>query len=150
MANVFSAVVILVTVTAGGWYALRATPSPMAYQGPTLEELDTLGQYLEPGEAAPEVEDYEMFIPAQGSIPRDPGPMPGPAPVRERRLSAILVVGDQPIAIIDDQRVTAGTTLPGGTVVADIDRTEVLLREPDGSLRTLSLSASEPRGSNDF
>ena len=83
-----------------------------------------------------------MFIPAMESVRPRFLPPATAEPPQPRRLSAILVIGGEPIAIIDDQQVRRGSVLPGGTQVVDIDRAGVVLREPDGRQRTLRLSAS--------
>lgn len=83
-----------------------------------------------------------MFVPASEALPSRRSSAPLSEPPQPRRLSAILVIGSEPIAILDDQQVRAGSVLPGGTEVVGIDRSGVTLREPDGRQRTLRLSES--------
>jgi hypothetical protein len=153
----FSVGLVLALVGTALWYGIRPTSVPSAFVGPSFEELDSLSRYLAPLSRylapvgpAPDVEDYEMFVPAGELVPT---PLPGPAVTEAappatlpHRLTAILVVGDQPTAIIDDRQVWTGSVLPGGTEVVAIDRSQVVLRGPDGSRRTLRLSENEQLG----
>lgn len=140
--DLFTVGVVIALLGTAIWYSVRPRSVPVAFAGPTAEDLDTLSRYLQPLPPAPEVESYDMFIPATESLPPRFVPPATAEPPQPRRLSAILVIGSEPIAIIDDQQVRQGSILPGGTQVVDIDRTGVTLREPDGRQRTLRLSAS--------
>jgi hypothetical protein len=146
LSEVFSAGLVLALLGTALWYGVRPTGAPAAFVGPSAEELDSLSRYLQPVPPAPDVEEYDMFIPAMEAAPGAAGPPPEPAGPAPRRLTAILVVGSDPIAIIDDLQVRTGTVLPGGTQVVAIDRSGVVLREPNGSQRTLRLSATDQLG----
>ena len=144
LAEAFSIVIVLALVATAVWFGVRPTAAPVAFVGPSPEELDSLSKYLQPVEAAPEIDNYDMFVPAGEAaiFPLPPSAAAEEAAPRSRRLTAILTVGDRPIAIIDDEQVTAGAVLPGGTEVVEIGRSEVTLREPNGSRRTLRISAN--------
>lgn len=121
----------------------RSTRSPAASL-PPLEELDSLAAYQEPVEPAPTLDEYAAFIPAR--IPAQSRPFPDietapPAPEPELRVTAILVVGARPVAIINDEAVGLGGRLPGGGSVVAIERDHVIVRAPDGTRRTLRLPA---------
>ena len=109
---------------------------------PTPEHLDSLARYLQPVQPAARLDDYGMYIPADEPPPyqagvRDADP-PRAAP--DWRVSAIIIAGDRPIAIIDDQTVSSGSTLPDGSVIEAIERDHVVIREPNGVRHRLSLT----------
>lgn len=143
-------VIALALVVTALWYALRPTEPPPAYAGPSRLELDSLARYLGPVPPAPPLDDYDMFVPAGEPLPAPRAAPPAPVVRTTYRLSAILVVGDRPMAIIDDQQVRTGSTLPGGTQVVEIDRSQVVLRDPDGFRRTLRLTPTGRMESNDL
>lgn len=142
-ANLVTTAMVGTLIATGMFYAFRDESVAPAAGGPQLAELDSLSRYLGPVPPAPDIESYDMYLPASG-----PDPMYLPSieayaePPRPRRLSAIMRVGDRPIAIIDDQQVVSGTVLPGGTVVVRIDPTEVVLRETSGREHSLELSGN--------
>ena len=140
--DAFSLALVVALVATALWYGMRPAAPAVAFAGPTIQDLDTLARYLVPVPPAPAVDEYDMFLPAASAPVRRTSSSLPPEPPQPRRLSAILLIGSEPIAIIDDQQVRRGATLPGGAQVVSIDRTGVLLREPDGSQRTLRISAS--------
>ena len=111
----------------------------------TLAELDSLSVYLAPSAPAPVLDEYGAFLPAleaepssppDGSPPEESGPPPS-----DYAVTAIVTGGSRPLAIIDDATVAPGATLPDGARVVSIDTDRVVLRHPDGTLRTLRLKA---------
>lgn len=133
--------VAAVLLAVAAWWTLRPTETPVIAGWPTPEELDSLVPYLAPVAAAPRIDDYGAFLPAATApAPAAPRPAPLGAPAPEWRLSAVLITGDRPIAIIDDAPVGLGARLPDGSVVVAIEREQVVLRAPDGTRRTLRLS----------
>ena len=122
---------------------LRADASPTAAGTiPTPEHLDSLGRYLQPVRPAPRPDDYEIFFPAEDR-PLPQAGWPDAEPPREaptRRVSAIIIAGSRPIAIIDDQTVAPGSTLPDGSIVESIEREYVVIRAPNGVRHRLSLT----------
>ena len=127
--------------------AIALANSPPAPAGPTpvltAAELDSLGVYLGPSAPAPVLDEYGAFLPAlEEEPPRNAGPAPaaGPPPT-DYAVSAIVTGGSRPLAIIDDAAVAPGATLPDGARVVSIEKDHVVLRHPDGTLRTLRLKA---------
>lgn len=57
-----------------------------------------------------------------------------------RRLSAILVANDRPVAVVDDEVVGVGDVLRDGARVSRIQSDRVFLIEKDGKWRTLTLA----------
>lgn len=110
---------------------------------PSAVELDSLAGYLAPAAPAPEFDSYAVFIPARPSILEPPitnAPEAAPPPAR-LELSAILIAGARPVAVINDEAVGAGTRLDDGSVVVDIQRDHVIVRTPSGGNRRLTLTA---------
>lgn len=127
-----------------GW-AMQRAPEPPPSQWPAPEEIDSLSRYLAASEAAPSIDDYAVFLPAEAA-PRvwiPPVTVSEPERLTELRLSAILIAGNRPLAIINDRHVRPGETLDGGAVVVSITRDRVVVRERSGTIRTLRL----PNGS---
>lgn len=110
---------------------------------PSAVEMDSLARYLAPAEPAPSLDDYAVFIPARPE-PRDYDPPPQ-ASVEEPgavwRLSAILIAGARPVAIINDEAVAPGAELSDGSRVLTIERDHVVIRAPNGARRRLFLTA---------
>lgn len=138
----FLGVLVVAMIGLGGFYLVRSKSAPDAFGGVALADLDSLSRYLEPVPPAPEIENYEMFLPAREFVPVTRPPIFSEPP-QPRRLSAIMVIGQRPIAIIDDQQVSEGEMLPGGTIVVDITPVGVTLREPNGTQRTIQLPAEQ-------
>lgn len=111
-------------------------PSPSRWPAP--EELDSLSRYLVAGEAAPRLDDYAVFLPA-ADAPVRWNPPTAPEPMSDLRLTAILITGGRPMAIVNDRHVRPGQTVEGGAVVVSIARDHVVVRERNGILRTLRL-----------
>jgi hypothetical protein len=61
-----------------------------------------------------------------------------------RRLTAILVANDRPVAVIDNEVVGLGDSLRGGARVSRIQSDRVFLIEKDGKWRTLTLAPGRP------
>ena len=120
-------------------FASRTVAAP-AERLPSAEELDSLSRYLAPGEPAPGLDSYAVFIPAGPELAAPAPPAPAP-PQATLELSAILISGARPIAIINDEAVGAGTRLEDGSTVLEIQRDHVIVRRPDGTSRRLTLSA---------
>ena len=59
---------------------------------------------------------------------------------RTRRLTAILVADNRPVAVIDDEVVSVGDVLRDGARVARIQEERVFVVEKNGKWRTLTLS----------
>lgn len=131
---------VLITVR-----SLTSRASELPASGiPSAAELDSLAGYLTPVPPAPEFDSYAVFIPATPSTlePLITGPTPQPAPPPTRlELSAILIAGARPVAVINDEAVGAGTRLEDGSVVVDIQRDHVIVRTPSGNNRRLTLTA---------
>lgn len=120
-------------------WSIRREPARPSVASASLEELDTLRRYSRPVEAPPQVDDYEAFLPAEASsepVPRE-GIREAPLP----RLSAILISGAQPLAIIDDRTVRGGERLEHGWEVVSIGSDHVVLRDSFGTLRTVRLGS---------
>jgi hypothetical protein len=126
---------------AGVWFAIRPTEAPAAFTGPTPQELDSLRRYLEPVPPAPEPDDYQMYLPALDG-PRALSRAAPPSSYPSRRVSAILFAGGQPLAIVDDQQVREGSPLSAGARVVSIQRDHVIVREADGTQRTLRVAGN--------
>lgn len=105
---------------------------------PEVAELDSLTRYLAPVEPAPRPDDYGAFIPARPA-PASPRPR-AREPATTLRLSAILIAGDRRVAIINDRDVRQGDRVGPDAVVLSIGRDHVVIRERDGSPRTLRLT----------
>ena len=121
-----------------GW-AMRRAPEPPPSQWPAPEEIDSLSRYLVPGEPAPRMDDYTVFLPAEAAPRVWLAPTSEPETLTDLRLSAILIAGDRPLAIINDRHVRPGQTLENGVVVVSIARDRVVVRERSGTVRTLRL-----------
>lgn len=139
-----SAVVAICLLLLGiGISALRAPePGGVAAAWPSPAELDSLERYLTPVAPAPRVDDYAAFLPAAAAprIPVREESVGVEAPRMAWRLSAILITGERPLAIINDQQVRPGEPLPGGARVLSIGRDHVVIRESDGTQRTVRIS----------
>lgn len=123
--------------------AVRRPPAPPLAERPVPagEEIDSLSRYLGPVAPAPAVDDYDAYLPAA---------LPPPRPLRREepagdtfeperwRLSAIMISGERPLAIINDRQVRTGEQLDGALVLT-IERDRVVLRRRDGSRHTLRL-----------
>ena len=135
-------------VVIAGCIALLATtvwaagrdPEPPPSHWPAPEELDSLSRYLVAGEAAPRLDDYAVFLPAADAPVRwNPPAATEPEPMADLRLTAILITGGRPLAIVNDRHVRPGQAVDGGAVVVSIARDHVVVRERNGMLRTLRL-----------
>ena len=127
--------------------ALASSAPAPAGPGPviTAGELDSLSVYLAPSAPAPVLDEYGAFLPAVEASPAVPaGPLPAGAagpPATEYAVTAIVTGGSRPLAIIDDATFAPGATLPDGARIVSIEKDQVVLRHPDGTLRTLRLKA---------
>lgn len=125
---------------------MNRAPEPPPSQWPAPEEIDSLSRYLVASEPAPRIDDYAVFLPAEAA-PRvwlpPIGSISEPEQLADLRLSAILIAGNRPLAIINDRHVRPGETVDGGGVVVSIARDRVVVRERSGTIRTLRL----PNGS---
>ena len=136
-------------VLLAGAIAVANTPSAPELSSPPLgaAELASLSVYLLPAEPAPLLDQYGAFLPAleplapAASADEGIGASTLPEQALPRNVSAIVAGGPKPLAIIDDATVSAGTLLPGGARVVSIQPDHVLVREADGTLRTLRLKA---------
>lgn len=137
-----AACVVLVAIAA--WQLRARDAAPTETSLPSPEALDSLEPYLKPVAAAPRLDDYTAFVPA--AAPPTPvgaplSPPAAPAPRVDWRVSAILVAGGRPTAILNDESVGVGARLADGTRVEAILQDRVIIRAPDGTRRTLWLSA---------
>jgi hypothetical protein len=111
-------------------------------------ELDSLASYTGPMPPAVAFDEYDAYLPA--ALPPPPPPRPSaaepidPVDPARWRLSAILITGGRPLAIINDRQVRAGERLDGAEVLT-IERDRVVLRHRDGSRHTLRLNDSFER-----
>ena len=123
--------------------SLRArAPEEVAMELPSAVEMDSLSRYLAPSAPAPRLDDYAVFLPAPAPArvaPSQPA-LADPDP-SAWQLSAILIAGPRPVAIINDQAVAAGAELADGSRVLSIERDHVVIRAPNGARRRLSLTA---------
>lgn len=119
-------------------WAMGREPAPPHSGFPAPEELDSLSRYLVPGEPAPRLDDYAVFLPAAGAPERWIEPTEA-EPLADLRLSAIIITGGRSLAIVNDRHVRTGQTVEGGAVVVSIARDHVVVRERNGILRTLRL-----------
>jgi len=62
----------------------------------------------------------------------------------ERRLTAILIADNRPVAVINDKVVEVGALLPDGARVSSIQADRVWVVEKTGKWRMLTLSAGTP------
>jgi hypothetical protein len=62
-----------------------------------------------------------------------------------RRLTAILVADDKPVAVVDDQVVAVGASLKDGARISAIRDNKVFLVEKDGKWRVLTLATGAGR-----
>ena len=109
---------------------------------PDAVELDSLSRYLAPVAPAPRLDDYAVFLPARRPARFAPEPEPAQEPPASSwELSAIMIAGVRPVAIINDEAFVAGARLPDGAVVLQIERDHVVIRAPNGTRRRLVLSA---------
>lgn len=128
------------------WALARPIAELPPTQLPHPEELDSLSRYLSVAAPAPRLDDYGAFVPARRIEPL-PAPLPpvaepvAEAPTPSWQLSAILIAGGRPVAVIDDQAVAPGGRLPDGSVVLAIETDHVLLRSPGGRQHRLTLRA---------
>lgn len=134
---------LLVALTAR---SLRSRPSAeAAMEVPSAVEMDSLSRYLAPAAPAPRLDDAAVFLAAPTRVAATALPVGAPGPVDPDpsvwKLSAILIGGPRPIAIIDDQPVTAGGELADGSRVLSIERDHVVIQAPNGARRRLSLTA---------
>lgn len=130
---------LLVALAVAAW--TDRTPAVAEAPWPSAAELDSLTAYLAPSAPAPRVDDYAAFVPApHASLAAPPANAPAAAQT-EVQLSAILIAGARPMAIINDQTVLPGARLEGGAVLLSIEPDHVLIREPDGSRRRVFLTA---------
>lgn len=110
----------------------------------TTAELDSLSAYLSPSAAAPALDEYGAFLPAVASerpVDDPYSPSKEPAPEREWSVSAIVTGGARSIAVIDDVTIRSGAILSDGSRVVAIGIDHVILRDRNGTLRTLRLKA---------
>ena len=128
-----------VLLVAAVWGTVRRNGPPPSHW-PDAAHLDSLSQYLVRGEAAPSPDDYVAFLPARR--PASGGRPRSTAPAFSARVSAILIAGDRRLAIIDDRNVRPGDRLAGGALVLSIGPDHVVVRDRDGSRRTLRLSTA--------
>lgn len=143
---VLGASALLLSVAA--WWLVRPVEARQIAGWPAPEELDTLSRYLSPAQPAPRLDEYQAYLPAAAEPVRSL-PAPQPTPPVSLRLSAVLITGDRPMAIINDIPVAPGARLPGGAEVVSIEREQVVVRDPDGTRRTLRLSPEAGAGPHD-
>jgi hypothetical protein len=137
-------IVAAVTLVMLATWSVNREGLQAAQHWPSPEEVDSLSRYLGPVGAAPELDAYEAFVPAADAPDEPYAPVSQPlAPPPTRRLSAIMIGGPRPVAIIDNRQVGPGDRLDGGGIVESITRDRVIVRERNGQLRTLSLSAND-------
>jgi hypothetical protein len=134
-------VLLVVAIALANSAPVSAGPNPVL----TAAELDSLSVYLGPSAPAPVLDEYGAFLPA---IEAEPIALAGPIPAQESEpppsayaVTAIVTGGSRPLAIIDDATFAPGATLPDGARVVSIEKDHVVLRHPDGTLRTLRLKA---------
>lgn len=124
----------------------RGTPPEQLAGGalPAPAEMDSLERYLAPVPPAPPLDAYEQYIPAPAAAapaPRAAAPETEPEP--EWRVSAILLSGGTPVAIINDRPVRLGDHLPDGSRVESILRDQITLVAPSGRRHVLRLESGE-------
>lgn len=124
------------------WAVLRPGVADMTVRWPTVQSIDTLAAYVGPAAPVDEIDDYSEHLPAlpRQEIPVAPEPYVAEAPQPTWRLSAILIAGDRPVAIIDDQQVRPGDRLEDGTIVEEIGPGQVILTDPYGRRYTLRIA----------
>ena len=136
-------------VLLAGAIAMAGTASVPALVEPPLSaaELDSLAVYLAPSEPAPLLDEYGAFLPAAEPL-GIPAAQPAEiavgaiaTPSAARNVSAIVTGGARPLAIVDDASVSVGSVLPDGARVVSIHVDHLVVREADGTLRTLRLKA---------
>jgi len=135
--------ICLVFAGIAAWAFTTRDAEPYAARTPTAEELDSLGRYLAPVAPAARLDDYAVFLPARRParfVPAEPAPAEEPS-TSSWHLSAIMIAGARPVAIINDQPFAAGARLPDGAVVLEIEPDHVVIRAPNGARRRLELAA---------
>lgn len=115
-------------------------PPPMSFAAlPAPARLDTASRRFDPQLTRDPLASSEIPVaktPGTPTVSRTSG--------QERRLTAILIADDRPVAVINDKVVEVGTSLPDGARVSRIQADRVWLVEKTGSWRVLTLAARTP------
>lgn len=148
------AVAILVVAALAFW-SLRIIGRPgvataaVSPDTPSQVELDSLSRYLTPmadslaasrdtvNAAAFEGDPFEP--PAPVHVAPAPRSAVAPAPAPDWVLSAIFITASRRAAVVNDVLVNIGDRLPGGARVSAIERDHVVIIEPSGTQRRLTL-----------
>lgn len=123
-----------------GWFALQEPVEELAARWPDAQRLDSLAVYVVPSAPTPPIDDYGVHLPALEPIRPNFGGTAVEAPPPDWRLSAILISGNRPVAIIDNQPVRPGEALEDGTTVVRIEPTQVIVRDVQGRQHTLRVA----------
>lgn len=124
-------------------------------QWPSPATLDSLRPFVRPVERGvhdiasfgyEQLSEHDPFEGAPSYVPTpDPEPAPRrvdvPTPQRARpTVTAILITGDQKVAVIDNTLVRIGSILPDGARVVGIERDHVQIVSRDGGRMSLRLN----------
>lgn len=146
----------ILVVAALAFWSLKIIGRPevaaaaVATNAPSQVELDSLSRYLTPiGDSLASSRDSVSALAFEGDPFEPPAPVrvapePRPAVVAQApspnwALSAIFITANRRAAVVNDILVNIGDRLPGGARVSAIERDHVLIVEPSGTERRLTL-----------
>lgn len=147
------AVAILVVAALAFW-SLRIIGRPdvataaMTTNTPSQVELDSLSRYLTPmADSLAASRDTVSAAAFEGDPFQPPAPVArvrapvvvAQAPAPDWVLSAIFITASRRAAVVNDVLVNIGDRLPGGARVSAIERDHVVIVEPSGTERRLTL-----------
>lgn len=154
--QVAALVIPVIVAAAGGKWAVDATRNKMGYsaQLPSAQELDSLRGYVmrsppvvqapAPQEQAYALGGADPFAKVSRAEVRSAGvvggSLGGPAAPRWV-VSTIMITENRRVAVINGVLASPGTVLPGGARVLAIEPDHVVLAEPGGARRELSVQA---------
>jgi hypothetical protein len=134
---------------------LAADPRGTAVRGVTLDSLGDADSFAAPlgvDYTIPDFVDNLRIDPLEGrsasastpAIASSRGNPTVSTPTAGRRLTAVLVADDRPVAVIDDEVVEVGGRLKDGARISAIRGDRVWVVEKDGKWRVLTLAAGRP------
>lgn len=111
--------------------------------GVSPAQLEALAPLLEPVPPSPPLQLVEpsLPLPLSDELERDPAP-PSPAnsPATRWTVSAILISDSRRVAVVNEQLVGVGATLPGGARLVAIERDHVVIDEPGRGRRVIRVA----------
>ena len=140
---------LLLTAVAVALTAERISAAPAGPAASRIPSVGDLGAFASAaaedtparsGSLISQAEPFGPEYPEPAISVASPGRNPTVSGGRTRQLTAILVADDRPIAVIDDEVVSAGDVLRDGARVAKIQSDRVSVVEKNGKWRTLTLA----------